>query len=224
VLPFAQQTRQIKILHSLTSAIYGQSDYQAALKSGYLAGHFMNAGHVGFYTEANLQKLTEQMPPVLVLPRVTHLPDEGVAAVQRYLGKGGTVVALGREPLGRDQRGEARQVEWEGDLVRLPADLEAHALKQRLERAVGEKLERPIRLRAVDDATWGVEARAVPEDDGYLFYAVNLAKETKQLELTHTDQQRQIAAVRDVLTGERLQEPRLELEPQTFRLLRIVSE
>jgi hypothetical protein len=135
---------------------------------------------------------------VLLLPDVTHLPDESRAGLDKLREAGVRVLACGEAPL----RNDWNQPRESGDLERLPACGDSKELFALLaERAAGWSL--PAALRLQDESgrpVYGVEIRSAALGGGRVASVCNHLREPVRVALAGAEGK----ALTDLITGKSL--------------------
>ncbi len=218
----ANAPEDVAILYSSTSLIW-QPGYDVAVKRGWTA--LANLGlPTTFVTDRQLQAGTAAKVKVILLPRTSYLHDETVAALERFVEGGGTVIAVGDDVLRYDEYGRERDLPEA--LAKLPTveldDVEPFEAERRATLSLLDIFKRaglPGRpLLTIDgDMAIGVARRGVVLDDGASLLALtNMRGEPQTLRVSELD-----GEVLDLLSGEQFDLGSVTLEPLRPVLLKI---
>jgi len=164
---------QVALLYSPT-LLFWQEKYPRTLLDLQAAISF--AGYK--ITFINEKQLADQSYPkeitTLFLPRATHLSDETVANLKRFVEAGGRLVPVGEDNLAFDEYNQPRPN------VELPPSIEISAAPAQAGSAIRKALEGlsnpppPLIDRESKEPAWGVEYRVVDQDGRELISLVNL--------------------------------------------------
>jgi len=163
------------------SSLLPSTDYVTEAKAVYEGAYFTDAA-CAFVTERGVEAGDLEKYKLAILPRVSNAPDRVVEAFQRYIEKGGTVMAIG-SCFTRDEYGRPRKTTLHtagtGRLVSYPSPLTPNAYRDILDGLLTEtQCERPARIEgAHGEPVWGVNARSVKDKDRTLVSLINLAWE-----------------------------------------------
>jgi hypothetical protein len=199
----------------------GDHGDQAGL--AYEAANFLGQP-LGFVTEAKLAAVarTGALPrplaraKVLLLPSVTHLPDDAREGLRQLRAAGLRIVALGRLP-GKNDYGQPRDP---GAFETLPPAADSEALFGHLQEAAGAwRLPEALRLSdASGSAAFGVEIRSAPFSGGVVASVCNHLRAPKTVTLEGAAG----ATLVNLLTGDVLG-PTFTAQPMTPLLIRAVA-
>ena len=166
---------QAAILYSVPS-IFWEKDLEETTKKAYAALNFLGLT-ITFVSERQLAGGKAPVTDYLVLPHTTHVLDSTVAALERFVKKGGKLVLLGQENLTRDEYHCARP---------LPAALAK--IEPTDVRGLPDVLKALPRMTLVNAGTgqpaWGVEFRTVHCGDHWLVPMINLLPKAQTVKLS----------------------------------------
>jgi hypothetical protein len=199
-----QARPQVALLYSVPS-IFWEKDFEETTRKVYTAVNFLGL-KITFISERQLA--AGKMPPVtcVILPHATHVLDSTVAALDRFVQKGGTLILVGQKNLGHDEYHRTR--------TQPPALAKITAT---------EVKELPGILKALPQVTlmdiethqpaWGVEFRAVPYRNHRLVPMVNLLPRPITVQLSTP------GPTLDLITGRTIDPARISLAPMECLLL-----
>lgn len=202
---------RVALLYSQPS-IFWEPKYQGTIYSLYTVLNFMGE-NVTFVSERQLAEGTAAKVQWLIVPNATHVLSWTPAALVALAKKGGQILLVGKESLGRDEydrplnRADYPAMELAGDE---PAT--AAALRQALA---------PLPFNDLHDVAtgkpaWGVEFRVVQPGRATLVALNNFNKEAKTVTLPRWAKEPAL----DLLSGERVDLRAVSVEPMVPRLLR----
>ncbi len=210
----------VTLLWSPSSVVLG-SDHEYQLGLAYEAANFLGQP-LGFATEAKLAEFARTgvaprplaSTKVLILPQVTHLPDDAREGLDRLRAAGVRVVLIGDTPALNDYN----QLRAVGTFETLPkADDSAALFAQLTERAGAWDL--PPVLRVVDAAgrpVFGVEIRSAPYAGGHVASVCNHLRVPNPVTLAGVEGK----PATDLITGKKLGAV-FTAEPMTPLLIRV---
>ncbi|HNX33390.1 MAG TPA: beta-galactosidase [Kiritimatiellia bacterium] len=210
----------IVFLWSPSSVMLGKN-HEHALTDAYEAANFLGQP-LGFATEEKLALLARtgvaprplDSAKVLMLPSVTHLPDDARAGLEKLRTAGVRAVVVGEAPAENDYNQPRDAAGFET----LLKSADSAALFESLA-ARAEAWGLPPALRVVDTQgrpVFGVEIRAARLGDGRVASVCNHLREPKVVTLAGVTD----APMTDLITGKRL-EPTFTVEPMVPLLLQM---
>ena len=231
----ASMPEQVAILFSPTSLIW-QPGFERRTKQMYASLAFLG-GPVTFVTERHLaENRVPENVKAIVMPDVTHIRDDAVAGLERFVEGGGGLISPFGDAIKYDEYGDERDLpdalaEAVAKREVLPEDAHKGAVANALMTGptVGENLVPLLREAGVEvhelaeadgdgPLVFGVMHRRTTTDDGRTLVAVsNLLKESKTVTIPDA------TGGVDLLTGERVDPSRLELPGLTPMLIELDS-
>ena len=203
------------------SSLVLDGNHENAVNTMYEAANFLGQP-LGFATEEKLAAFarTDVAPrpldtaKVLILPQVTHLPDDAREGVKKLAAAGVRIVAYGDASERNDYNQSREIIAAEA----LPKAKDSAALFAALtEREATWRL--PNVLRLVDAKglpVFGVEIRSVPDGDGAIASVCNHLREPQRVSLAGTEGQ----PLTDLITGKAL-DANFMVEPMVPLLIRV---
>ena len=209
----------VVLLWSPSSVLLG-NDHEHHLGVAYGAANFLGQP-LGFATEEKLAELSRtgvaprplDSAKVLILPQVTHLPDEARAGLARLRASGVRVVVYSAAPMLSDYL----QPREGGDFETLPKVADSGALFALMsEKETAWQL--PAALHLVDASgrpAFGVEIRSAPHKDGFVASVCNHLRRPQAVRLAGAEGR----TLTDLITGRPL-DAAFTAQPMTPLLIR----
>lgn len=210
----------VTLLWSPSSLVLG-CDYEHHLGLVYEAANFLGQP-LGFATEEKLADFARtgvkprplDSTKVLILPQVTHLPDEARAGLAKLQTAGVRLVVYGEAP----EKNDYNQTREAGVFEALPKATDSDTLFALLtERAAAWSLPTVLKLEdASGKPAFGVEIRSVPLGDGRVASVCNHLREPRTVTLTGAAGK----TLTDLITGKKLGAT-FTAEPMTPLLIQV---
>ena len=109
VAAVVRATPHIAILYTRNSLYWQKDNYPRIVKAAYTALTFLGEP-VTFVTERQLAEGSAAPVQAILLPQANHVTDATVAALARFVAKGGKLIALGDGNLSNDEYNRRAQV------------------------------------------------------------------------------------------------------------------
>jgi len=194
----------VVLLWSASSAVLG-NDHEPSLADVYEAANFLGQP-LGFATEEKLAAFARtgvaprplDSAKVLILPQVTHLPDDARGGLEKLRAEGVRIVAYGETPAENDYNQPRDAAGFET----LPKSADSAALFESLA-ARAEAWGLPPALRVVGAPgrpVFGVEIRSARWGDGWVASVCNHLRESRTVTLTGADG----TALKEMISGKPL--------------------
>lgn len=225
VRAFQRAPASAALLYSLTSVAYNPK-HLPELRAAYEGTFFLDT-KVGFVTERTVREGALARHRLLVLPEVSHVPQDVADRIGDWVRTGGWlwVIGSGVERDEADRRlpvvAELQQGELggtgvlmarlgEGMIVRTPSGADAETTRRLGDILLTEAgVGRPLRVVGTDgEAVDGVEFRTVAASDRRLVYLINMNKAPVEVQLAGASN----SALHDLRTGRELSLP-IVLQP-----------
>lgn len=200
-----QAKPEVALLYSPTSTFW-EKDFEETSKEIYTALNFMGL-KITFVSERQLAAGKNPPADYVILPHATHVLDSTVAALNRFVEKGGHLILVGPDNLAYDEYHRSRS---------LPSAL-AKRSPTPVKNLPGvlKTLPRMTLLNAdTRRPAWGVEFRVVAYQDQYLVPLTNLLSKPQIVVLPVKGK------VTDLITGNVLDPAGITLAPMECMLLR----
>jgi len=222
VAAVVRATPHIAILYSRDSLYWQKKDasYTKQMKYAYMALSLLGEP-VTFVTERELVEGSADPVQVILLPQANNVIDATVAALEKFVAKGGKLITLGEGNLGGDEYNRPRRVPPALASILLPASANEHVLFGQLAPLV-HTLGGPPELQDAQTGArvYGVEYRVVSDAGHTYLSALNLLKKVQEVKLAGATQPQ----VKDLLSGNRYAGAHLQLEPMVPVLLDLGAE
>lgn len=223
IVALARAPRPIRLFYSTDSAIQSSTFMPATWKT-YEAAYFLGVP-IGFATEKMLTAdSAAQMKdfPLLIVPSATHVSDDAMVQLKRYVKNGGTIMLFGDNCLAFNEYGEKRNsdaLKFLKNAPRINADESVESIANELNSlATKAKIQRPISCRDENgNIPWGIRYVSVKENSTRLIYLLNVGKNSQTVSLFGNG--KLMGETQDLLTNEKINAASLKLAPFEMRLL-----
>lgn len=193
---------------------------KVAIKRVYEAAAGLGVG-VGFITDKMIRNGALQTTKWLLIPPVEHIEQPVLAAIKQYALGGGAVVVIGKpfradeysRPYGQDES------VIRGPRVNSVSEKHVPLLANELRETMRGRLERPLELvKGIDESTWPVDYRCVPETETILCYVIGLNPKPMKVRIQGA---RGVKNWIDLLSGEKFDSNELLINPLDVRIARV---
>ena len=206
----------VALLYTRSSLYWQKDSYPRCVKAAYTALTFLGEP-VTFVTERELAEGLAPPVQTILLPHATHVAAATVAALEKFAGHGGTLIALGEGNLGCDEYDRARSLPPALKMATLPASADEQVLFRQLAPLV-RKFGGPLELRDTQTGAhvFGVEYRLVHEQGRAYLSALNQLQQEQTVKVAGTQSKDRC---KDLLSGAAVDGGRLRLQPMVPVLL-----
>lgn len=184
---------QIALVFSLASRVYNAETYYRTLYKTYEALNFTGV-KLGLITERQLAnigkkgwgimkgKQLEELK-VIVLPNVTHIPEDAFQGIREFAKTTGNIVLIGNDCLKFDAYGKKRRENKIKNSIRWDEGDDSRTLWVKFNKLIGQwRLYLPVKI--VDKAgapIWGIEYLTVEDQGDILINLCNYLKDSREL-------------------------------------------
>ena len=205
----------VAILYTRNSLYWQDEDYSKTLTAAYIALNFLGEP-VTFVTEKELADGSAVPVHAILLPRATHVTDATVAALARFVARGGKLIAMGEGNLGRDEYDRPRRLPPALKLMPLPPSDDERVLFREFA-PISHDLGVDAPLLNAKDAShaWGVEYRVVGDNGHTYLSALDQLKQSQVVKLSGGPRKQ----FKDLLSGNLVDGTHIRLEPMVPVLL-----
>jgi hypothetical protein len=207
----------IAILYSRSSIFWLADRYAFPAKAAYVALSLLGEP-VTFVTEKQLAEGSAAPVRAILLPQVVNVSDSTIAALERFTAKGGKLIALGEGNLAKDEYDRPRNLSSSliAHTITVSSNDDERALFDSLGQLAVDMGAPPALLDAnTGERAFGIEYRLVGDRDHAYLSALNQLKKAQVVSLSYAGSM----PIRDLLSGNRFNGTRIELEPMVPVLL-----
>ena len=205
----------IAILYTRNSLYWQKDNYPRIVKAAYTALTFLGEP-VTFVTERQLADGSAAPVQAILLPQANHVTDATVAALTKFVAKGGTLIALGDGNLSSDEYHRPRSLPPTLQPTPLPASSDERVVFRQLA-SIARDLGAPAELLDLQtkQRVFGVEYRVVNDRGRIYLSALNQLGNAQVVKLAGEPQ----TQIKDLLSGNIAENTRIHLEPMVPVLL-----
>lgn len=184
---FSRAKGDMAVLYAYSSLL-PSLDHMREAKAVFEGAYFADTV-CDFITESQVEAGDLENYKLVVVPYAAHTPDGVLGAFNRYINKGGTVVAIGpcftHDEYGRERK-QGLVSSGRGNLKIYPDPLSPYAYRDILNRLLDETgVARPVRVKGLhEEPVWGVNLRTVEQDGRRLVSLLNLSRKPETVRLT----------------------------------------
>jgi beta-galactosidase len=225
IAALSRAPRPVRLFYSTDSEIQSPSFVQASARA-YESSYFLGTP-IGFVTSKMMaaSKVPDMKTyPVLIVPSATHVSDDTIVQLKRYVESGGTIVVFGGDALAYDEHGHLRDTNvltFLDNAVRINLNETVESIATRLESLFKEtSFGRRIVCRDQDGKIpWGVHYVSVKQGENLLVYMVNVGKESKTVSLSSGG--KTVETMFDLFNNRMINVEKIRLEPYDMKFLSV---
>jgi len=200
-------TPHIAILYTRNSLYWQKDGYPRTVKAAYTALSFLGEP-VTFVTERQLAEGSAAPVQTILLPQANHVTDATVAALTKFVAKGGKLIALGAGNLSNDEYSRPRNLVSALKPSPLPASGDERIVFRQLAPIVRNLGAPPELLDAQNgERVFGVEYRVVSDQGRTYLSALNQLKNEQVVKFAEGSW----ARTKDLLSGDSVERTHIQL-------------